>query len=87
MNWREYFNNCDEETEEMYQAFKERLEDEAHGDVLEHTPEELREMQECKDEEWNYIKYEEEEMYRKRYAKMKRYKFKPRPYDPKKKYK
>lgn len=89
MNWREYFNchNDSEVIEEMYQAFKERMEAEAHGEILKYTPEEIAEKHDREDEEDNYWKYKKTEHYRKQYAKQKGYKFKPNPYDPDKKYK
>lgn len=88
-NWRDYFNyhKKSEKIEDMYQAFKARMEAEAHGEILCYTPEELRMKEELEEEEQNRANYEKGCFYRKRHAKEKGYEYRHYEYDPKRRYK
>lgn len=87
--WRDYFNNHrrKDKIEEMYQAFKERLQAEAEGETLEHTLEELEELEARHEAEEHYSQYLTSRYYRKAHAEKKGYSFVDYPYDPKRKYK
>lgn len=87
--WRDYFNyhKKPDKVEEMYQAFKERMEAEAHGEILEYTPEELADREEIEDNDRNHDQYKKNRYYRKQHATKMGYKFNDYPYDPNRKYK
>ena len=84
--WRQNFNDRSEDTEDMYQAFKDRYEAEQEGDTLEYDKHELEEMKKQRDIEEHYSNYESTEYYREQYAIKKGYVFKPKIYDPDEKY-
>lgn len=85
MSWKEFFMD-NPETEEMYQAFKERMEDDdeyfdAHDERRQRAEQAERERKEN-----HYLCYEKVEYYRQQYALRKGYTFKPKEYDPEAKY-
>ncbi len=86
-DWREWFREQGENTEDAYQAFKDRFQAEANGEELRGTPEELAEQQRIEEEDEHYLKYEKKnEYYREQWAIKEGYKFKSKAYDPKEKY-
>ena len=79
MNWRDYFINGDGNgQEEMYQAFKERMEAESIGESIDDDFESEADREERLDREEKYSEFEKNEYYRKEYAKKHGYKFKPK---------
>lgn len=88
MSWRNYFMD-NPELEQMYDAFKERMEAEADGETFDlYAEEQDREARrEQEDIDDHHYAYEEVERYREQYANNKGYKFKPKEYDRDEKYK
>lgn len=85
MSWRDYFID-NPEMEEMFVAFKERLDEgDDDFDIYEAT-EERQTRQEVEEADDHYFRWEKEEHYREQWAKKKGYTFKPKPYDLKGKY-
>lgn len=85
MSWRDYFKRHPKK-DVMYQMFKDRMEAEAQGDTLAETRKEIVERLDREEEENNFCNYEKTEYYREQWAKKKGYEFKPKPYNPDKRY-
>lgn len=82
MNWREYFLSGEGvDQEEMFQAFRERINAEENGESLYDEPVSKKEKEEMKrQQEYDeqYSEHLKNEHYRKQYAIQKGYKFKPK---------
>lgn len=85
MSWQDYFMD-NPEAEEMYQAFKERMEDDdEHFDAQDERRQRAKRAERDRKEE-HLLRYEKQEYYRRQYAERKGYEFKPKEYDPGAKY-
>lgn len=88
--WQQFFIDGGYEVDDMYKAFKERMYHEAETGVdfnVEVAEAEQAQSYKEQREEDNLLRYEKEEHYRRVWAAKQNYTFKPREYDPNKRYK